>query len=78
MDSSIVTSLIYLVTLSLSLEDDDVYCRLVCPIRLSSLRDAGHINFTMTPSKLAALIYTMFLWSHSARIDISLYRQSRL
>ena len=34
-------------------------------------------SLTIVPSKLVALICTMFLWSQSARIEISLYRQSR-
>ena len=45
---------------------------------VSSLDSVMHICLTMTPSKLAALILTMFLWSQSARIEISLKRPSRL
>ena len=37
----------------------------------------GISSFTIVPSKLVALILTTLLWSQSARIEISLYKQSR-
>ena len=45
---------------------------------LFAIWSIGMSSFTIVPSKLVALILTMFLWSQSAKMEISLYIQYRV